>query len=848
MKIFKRLLASLLVAVVLLTAAPLSGFVGLEMPKWNLFDFSVKTKALSEGDFTYSISNGKVKIIGCNIPSNGKVIIPSTLGGYAVTSIGDGVFADAMMLRSVTIPEGVLSIGDRAFEDCTSLSQIIVPDSVTSIGKDAFYGCTRLASLTIGSGVKNIGTNAFGSCSSLSSMNYEGDIASWCGISFESYSANPMSSAANFYINNIIQKEIVIPDTVVEIKDYAFYNFKNITSITIGSGVVHIGCFVFQKCKSLTSITIGKRVRSIGACAFSGCTQLERVYYAGDISSWCNITYDDVDGIYDGVLSTPMCYAEEIYINNILQKEIVIPDTVVEIKDYAFYNFRDMSSITIPEGVESIGGYAFYGCTSLNQVTIPDSVTSIGRSAFCGCTSLSQITISDSVSYIGSSAFSGCTSLESVDLPEGLSSVNYYLFEECNSLTSVSIPDSVTEIRKEAFYNCRSLKSIVIPDNVKYIDEWVFYNCNSLSSVTIGKNVTFIGCDAFMYCTSLASITIPDSVTEIRKEAFYSCTGLKELVMPISTKIYGNTFAYCKNVKRVILTKGTGEAQNYGHVAGSGDNEDTYIGYTPWYRGGCSEIIIEDGVTYIGKQTFENNTSLTTITIPLSVILIKNKAFSGCNNIKTVYYEGTQEEWNEIVFYEGNESLKNANVIFETDSHKHVYGLTAATESTCTKTGTKTYECRCGDTYTETVPVKSHKWSGWVVSREPTQTTVGMKTRTCTVCKVAIENVEIPAYGKVSNVSIDNISMNYKDSTTITPNIIVDAGVGYTVTYSSSDYSVASVDEYGNVYASGKGSATISVTVTDQYGNTVNDTCDVNVNYSFGQWLIIIFLFGWIWY
>ena len=101
---------------------------------------------------------------------------------------------------------------------------------------------------------------------------------------------------------------------------------------------------------------------------------------------------------------------------------------------------------------------------------------------------------------------------------------------------------------------------------------------------------------------------------------------------------------------------------------------------------------------------------------------------------------------------------------------------------------------------------------------------------------------------KVNSVDIGDISLNYKDSTTIVPTINADEGVDYTVTYSSSDTDVAYVDENGNITATGKGSAEITVNVTDEYGNVVTDTCDVEVNYTFGQWLIIIILFGWIWY
>ena len=101
---------------------------------------------------------------------------------------------------------------------------------------------------------------------------------------------------------------------------------------------------------------------------------------------------------------------------------------------------------------------------------------------------------------------------------------------------------------------------------------------------------------------------------------------------------------------------------------------------------------------------------------------------------------------------------------------------------------------------------------------------------------------------KVNSVSIGDITLNYKKSATITPIIDADEGAEYTVTYTSSNPSVARVDENGKVYGAKRGSADITVTVTDSYGNSVSDTCKVNVKYSFGQWLIVIVLFGWIWY
>lgn len=107
-----------------------------------------------------------------------------------------------------------------------------------------------------------------------------------------------------------------------------------------------------------------------------------------------------------------------------------------------------------------------------------------------------------------------------------------------------------------------------------------------------------------------------------------------------------------------------------------------------------------------------------------------------------------------------------------------------------------------------------------------------------------------PIPKNVKSVSIDDISLNYKKSTTLKPTIKADDGAKYKVEYSTSNAKVATVDENGKVTATkrGSGTATITCTVTDSNGNVVKDTCKVNVSLTWWQWIIIIVLFGWIWY
>ena len=220
-------------------------------------------------------------------------------------------------------------------------------------------------------------------------------------------------------------RKAIIENGVTNIGDYAFYNCKKLTNITIPDSVTSIGKDAFFDCICLTSVTIHDSVTSIGENAFSGCTGLKRVNIS-DIAAWCDISFS-------GSASNPLCNAQ-LYLNNELVTDLVIPDDVMSIGEYAFSGCIGLTSVTIPDSVTSIANCAFWCCTGLTSVTIPDRVKSIGNYAFSGCTGLTSVTIPDSVTSIGDRAFYGCT-----------------------GLTSVTIPDSVTSIGNYAFYNCKNL-------------------------------------------------------------------------------------------------------------------------------------------------------------------------------------------------------------------------------------------------------------------------------------------------------------------------------------------------------------------------------------------------------
>ena len=591
--------------------------------------------------------------------------------------------------------------------------------------------------------------------------------------------------------------EIVIPDSVTSIGGYAFSYCTSLAEITIPDSVTSIGGYAFSDCTSLTEIVIPDSVTSIGVCAFSGCTSLSKV----DLPK--NLT-----GIYSGVFSGCTSLTE-----------ITIPDSVTSIGGSAFSgctslaeitvspNNKNYSSVagvlfnkdvselivypkgngrsayTVPDGVTSIGGSAFSGCTSLAEIVIPDSVTSIGDSAFSGCTSLAEIVIPDSVTSIGVFAFSGCTSLSKVDLPKTLTTIEAGTFRDCTSLKEIVIPDSVTEIRSNWGYDrC----------------DGAFSGCTSLSKVDLPKKLTTIEAGTFRDCTSLKEIVIPDSVTEIRSKweyngcygAFSNCTSLESITIGRGVESLGDEWiASCRRLENITVSP---ENKTYSSVDGVLFNKDKSELSAYPIGNKRSSYTIPDGVEKIGKKAFYGCRYIESLTIPVSVAEIEASALGNCYDIRAVYYLGTREQWKEVVIGADNYMFALVNVRCADDS-----------------------QCR-------------HVWGEWEVVEEATYEKDGLERRGCSLCK-AEQTRKIPRLGAVK---VDAIELSESEKTvfvgdtfTITATVKPEDAFNRTVTWSSSDPSIATVDENGTVTAIAKGEAII----TAESADGVKAECKVTV-------------------
>ncbi|MCD8208806.1 MAG: leucine-rich repeat domain-containing protein [Bacteroidales bacterium] len=435
-------------------------------------------------------------------------------------------------------------------------------------------------------------------------------------------------------------KSVFIPDSVMSIGEYAFFECKSLKSIIIPDSVMTICANAFYRCSALTTVKIGKGVKTIKDDAFKVCSSLTDVYI-DDLTLWCAIDFEKPT-------SNPLYYAENLYVENKLVKDLLIPNTVKSIGVYAFYNCLSLRSLIIPSSVTSICECAFFGCTSLKTVSIPSSVTTVRAYAFYGCKSLACVYATD---------LSAWCEIEFEN--QSSNPLNYgadmYLDNQC--LTELSFPGSFTLIRPYLFCGCKSLKKIIIEKGVSSVEDFAFFKCSSLTSVEIPRSVTSIGSDAFNSCTSLKSVAIPDSVTVIGDNAFFNCKSLKTVTIGEAVLSLGiSAFGGCTSVGKLIFNasemhdlpfKNNVFCDFAGATAGMTLTIGPSVTRIPAYLFyPCEET---SSVPKISNVVFEKDSQCASI---------GESAFGYCTTIKKVYYSGDRDDWDRMVFGLHNNTLQ----------------------------------------------------------------------------------------------------------------------------------------------------------------------------------------------
>lgn len=481
---------------------------------------------------------------------------------------------------------------------------------------------------------------------------FENGICSVCGYVSLSIAYYADNTCGILGINKDFSGNLVIPTyyngcLVTRIEEYAFSGCSKLTSISIPDSLTSISSNAFVNCDNMTfnkfdngyylgnennpylilfkaksndiyTCNINKDCKSINSCAFDNCNNLTSIsipssvvnlgincenlktlYYDGTIEEWLNIKrYNSFMGLNDYNLE---CF----YIKDENGTE-----------QYNENKYSLLEDVVIPEGVNTIPSYAFYNCSSITSISIPSSV----------------LKLDDCV-------FDGWSSLQSIFLSNGITSIGYMAFGDCSSLTSISLPDSIVSLGNNAFYGCSSLESVSLSNGITSIGNNAFYGCSSLTSISLPSSVVSIGKHAFDSCSNLTNISLPSSVVSFGTNSFCGCNSL-------TTLYYGGTIKDWLNIDNDSYS-GSRPNDNVGFTYFYiKDNNGTVV-----YNGNryslLEEVVIPDDITSIPSLAFSHWYTLTSISIPDSIINIGEKAFNSCSNLISNKYDNGNYLGNE---------------------------------------------------------------------------------------------------------------------------------------------------------------------------------------------------------
>ena len=215
---------------------------------------------------------------------------------------------------------------------------------------------------------------------------------------------------------------------------------------------------------------------------------------------------------------------------------------------------------------------------------------------------ITAVEFDEQVTSIGSYAFSECTGLSEISLPRDCRNIGMYAFKNCDSLSYLTFSDSLESLREGAFAGCKSLKDVNLPGSLMFMDTGCFSD-SGICSITIPGGISGIPKNAFADCANLYEVTFPEELSYISSEAFMNCSSLEKIIVPSKVEYI-----------------------------------DTYAFY---------------------------NCGLTYIEFPESLRTVFEYAFDCCYSLDTVYYTGTEGQWNNSVrILEYNDPLLKANIYF----------------------------------------------------------------------------------------------------------------------------------------------------------------------------------------
>ena len=561
-------------------------------------------------------------------------------------------------ITEVVIGQGVTSIGDTAFYE-SAVERVCIPDSVTRIGGLAFYGCDELYYVDLGAGLQELDLQAFAYCSNL--------------------------------------EMVAFPEGLLTIGNYAFQSCKKLMNVTIPNSVRTIGDYAFGNCNYLRYVTVGSGVTALGDMAFQGCVNLKQVKFLGDAptaggqiftltgpigyypagnATWTSSARSAIGGMYvtwqsyaAGDTSPVGCTGNHVKRID----EPAVEPTCQEPGKTALTHCALCGLVLSRPTVIPVKPHDPVIDAAVEPTCTENGLTEGSHCSVCGVVLAAQVAVPFRHDYAdGSCTLCGVKQ----PLAEGICGEDLIWRLEEDGVLTISGTGAMGNfyddtVADETFTPWKAyteqIRHVVMEEGVTNIEEYTFYEYPNLETVSIPETVTQIGRSAFGWSPRLAKIVIPGSVTEIGNFAFLECTGLTDVVfqgsapemginvfLNVTAQIlypykddswldvvdnqYGGVLTWVMDVPRAgknanwEFDEETGILRIFGTGAMT-DFEEYYD--TPWYDslGKIKKLVVEEGITSVGANSFVGATGLTEVVLADSVTQIGMLAFDGCRNL-----------------------------------------------------------------------------------------------------------------------------------------------------------------------------------------------------------------------
>ena len=535
MKLKLKRVISILLSLIIISSIPIAGF-------FDLNPLILNASAVTSGNYTYSISNGKIRITDFDGTGyNGCLSIPEEIDSYPVNEISK-----------------------NAFRNCSSIIELIVPDSITNIGNGAFKSFTSLEKITI----PFIGNSRDSEAQfAVLGVVFGFDTYSVSGSQTTTYSTNFINSKYGSFegatwqytCRNAYYGKDGNNEKLYMLNSYHYYIPESLKSVFV-TDCARIPTAAFNNCINITSISVNDDVSSAGKYAFTG-TGIKRFSLPESMTYVPSYMFYDCDSL----------------------EGIELSENITRINDHSFYSCDNLKKFHLPSKTEFISEFAFAYCKNLEEFVFSESLITICENAFLNCSGIKELVVPNSVKTIEAEAFKGMNSLTSITLPfvgesrdaEGFRDVfgiifgyetkpsdstptlvgsskfynkqygsvegavwqytsciytagiqhnddgTYdYLFKYCSnfyfipeSITKITITDD-TNINSAAFMNCSNIKTLILNDEITNISDYSFKNMNSLEYINISDNVSSIGNNSFENCSNVTVFGYNDSYAE----------------------------------------------------------------------------------------------------------------------------------------------------------------------------------------------------------------------------------------------------------------------------------------------------------------------------------------------